>query len=469
MDFVNGRTAPYDDNGHGSHVSGIIAGNGVDSRGAYAGIAPDAHLISLKVLDENARGRISNVIAALEHAIANKAAYNIRVINVSVGAAVTESYLTDPLTLATKRAVDAGIVVVAAAGNLGRNAAGQPQYGAITAPGNAPWVLTVGASSHEGTVTRVDDVVASYSSRGPTALDYLAKPDLMAPGTGIVSLSDATSVLYTSKAEYLLKGSVQTSYKPYLSLSGTSMAAPVVAGTVALMIEANPALTPNLVKGILQYTAQKYNYNPLTQGAGFLNTRGAVQLASFFGNAQPGDAYPTSAHWSRQIIWGNHRLSGGVIKPNATAWAPNVVWGSAFNSNGENIVWGSLCRLGDCENIVWGTFDENIVWGTGEYDLVWGTMDGDENIVWGSNFGSGLDVAWSGNVQLGENIVWGTYNWGENIVWGSSLLGYFDGFNIVWGTFNWDENIVWGTLDDENIVWGTSEKKVTVLGSGGVL
>ncbi len=167
VDFVNGRTSPYDDNGHGTHVTGIIAGNGFDSLGARAGIAPDAHIVSLKVLDQNGCGVISNVIAALDWAVANKAAYNLRVVNLSVGAAVTESYKTDPLTLAAKRAVDAGIVVVTAAGNLGKNRLGQTQYGAISAPGNAPWVLTVGASSHEGTVSRADDVMASFSSRGP--------------------------------------------------------------------------------------------------------------------------------------------------------------------------------------------------------------------------------------------------------------------------------------------------------------
>ena len=103
-------------------------------------------------------------------------------LNVSVGAAVTTSYNQDPLTLAAKRAVDAGIVVVTAAGNFGSNKAGQPQYGAITAPGNAPWVITVGASSHEGTKNRRDDIVAPYSSRGPSAIDFAAKPDIMAPG-----------------------------------------------------------------------------------------------------------------------------------------------------------------------------------------------------------------------------------------------------------------------------------------------
>src|SRR5687768_8844060 len=144
------------------------------------------------------------------------------------------SRTTDPLTLAAKRAVDAGIVVVAAAGNQGRYRDGSDAYGGITAPGNAPWVLTVGAANHTGTTDRADDTMAAFSSRGPTAVDYSAKPDVVAPGVGIESLSDPASAFYTTKSAYLLPGTVQRSYLPYLSLSGTSMAAPVVTGTVAL-------------------------------------------------------------------------------------------------------------------------------------------------------------------------------------------------------------------------------------------
>src|SRR4029079_3606919 len=115
----------------------------------------------------------------------------------------------------------------------------------------------------------------------------------------VVSLSDPTSRLYSTRASNLVDGSVATSYKPYLTLSGTSMAPPVVSGTVALMLQANPALTPNLVKAILQYTAESYDYDPLTQGAGFLNTQGAVQLAKFFRRPHAGDPYPTSDTWSK--------------------------------------------------------------------------------------------------------------------------------------------------------------------------
>ncbi len=460
VDFVNGRLTPYDDNGHGTHVSGIIAGNGFDTLGAHAGMAPAANLVSLKVLDQQGGGYISNVIAALDWIVANRTTYNIRVVNLSVGAAVTESYNTDPLTLAAKRVVDLGVVVVTAAGNLGKNPnTGEVQYGAITAPGNAPWVLTVGAYSHEGTLTRIDDKIASYGSRGPTAHDYAAKPDIVATGTGIVSLSAPGSLLYTTKSAYLLSGSVLTATKPYLSLTGTSMASPVVAGAVALMLQANPQLTPNLVKAILEYTAQDYYYDALTQGAGFLNAKGAVDLAKFLRNPQAGQKYPSNQTWSKALIWGNHKIQRGVIKPAGSAWSLNTTWGAAADGEGDNIVWGTACDTAECDNIVWGTSAmdaRNIVWGTVDTEgdnIVWGTADGEgDNIVWGTACADGEC----------DNIVWGTECGGadcDNIVWGTSVdEGELD--NIVWGTAMEADNIVWGTADGEvdNIVWGTSSE-----------
>src|SRR5687767_3526576 len=170
-DFVSAQPSAYDDYGHGTHVAGIIAGNGYDSNGARRGIAPAASLVVLKALDIRGDGHISNVIAALDYAIERRTALNIRVINLSVAAGVYESYNTDPLTLAARRAVDAGIVVVTAAGNQGRNDKGQPQFGGITSPGNAPWVLTVGAASHNGTTDRRDDTIAPFSSLGPSRID----------------------------------------------------------------------------------------------------------------------------------------------------------------------------------------------------------------------------------------------------------------------------------------------------------
>ena len=453
VDFVNGRTQPYDDNGHGSHVAGTILGNGTDSNGEKSGIAPGASLVSLKVLDASGQGSISNILAALNWIVANYRTYNIRVVNMSVGAQIRESYWSDPLTLAVKQVTDLGITVVCAAGNMGKNAQGTLQLGGITAPANAPWVLTVGASSTMGTLTRNDDTMASFSSSGPTYIDYLSKPDLVAPGMGTVSLAVPGSSFYSTLAAFLVDGKgVKLSTKPYLALSGTSMAAPVVTGSVALMLQANPKLTPNLIKAILQYTAQEYpGYSALRQGAGFLNTLGAVRLAKFYADNRAGTKVPVQKVWSQQVIWGNHRLSGGYLNPMANAWASNIVWGTAktLGDTGDNIVWGTAC--GDCDNIVWGTADasgDNIVWGTA-VNIVWGTAWNGDNIVWGTS-------------NVDDNIVWGTDCGGadcDNIVWGTA-----DSDNIVWGTASLGDNIVWGTsTNDDNIVWGTNDEADAVV------
>jgi len=454
VDFVNGRTLPYDDNGHGTHVSGIIGGLGYDS--TYyekAGIAPLASLVSLKVLDQNGQGSISNLIAALNWVALNYQKYNIRVVNMSVGASVRESYWTDPLTLAAKAVTDKGITVVTAAGNIGKNAAGNLQWGGITAPGNAPWVLTVGASSTMGTTNRNDDTMGDYSSSGPTAFDFAAKPDLVAPGTGTISLAAAGSTFFVTKSQYLVKGS--NGLPAYLALTGTSMAAPVVSGTVALMLQANPNLTPNLIKAILQYTAQPYpGYSSLRQGAGFLNTLGAVDLARFYANGKAGKQLSVPKTWSKTIIWGNHLLSGGYPQPSANAWGLNIVWGSAqtLGVSGQNITWGVNCGDNDCQNIVWGTsLDQlNIVWGThfDDLNIVWGTMANDLNIVWGTDCG-GADCA---------NIIWGTTD-EQNIVWGTADANE----NIIWGTSSDLLNIVWGTSTDSDVTWASDSTDAVVF------
>jgi serine protease AprX len=420
VDFVNFEAAAYDDYGHGTHVAGILAGDGHDSGGRRRGIAPGATLLVEKVLDAAGQGYISNVIAAIDYAIANKDALHLRIVNLSVAAGVYESYNNDPLTLAAKRAVDAGLVVVSAAGNLGKGADGKPQYGAIGAPGNAPWVITVGASSHNGTVDRSDDTVAGFSSRGPTALDFLAKPDVVAPGVGIESLADAGSTLFNTKPLMRLWGTVPTATEPYLALSGTSMASPVVSGTIALMLQANPALTPNLVKAILQFTAESRDgYNALTQGAGFLNARGAIELAQSLaaGGSLPGSAAPAGADspaqaaWSGHVIWGNH-LVGGQIRAGANAWRTDVVWGSAqapegtrivlgtsLGTGGENVVWGTACGGADCDPST-SPGAGRMVWGTACADCDPSTALGAGNIVWATNV---LD-----DTSLGAgDVVWG--------------------------------------------------------------
>jgi serine protease AprX len=438
VDFVNGRDTAYDDYGHGTHVAGIIAGNGADSAGLRAGIAPNVRLIALKVLDANGHGYISDVIAALQYAVTNRDALNIRVINLSVAAGVYESYNSDPLTRAARKAVAAGIVVVAAAGNVGRDLQGHSLYGGITAPGNAPWVLTVGASSHMGTIDRSDDTIAAFSSRGPTAVDGAAKPDLVAPGVGIESLSDPKSTWYSTQSSFLLPGLVPTKYLPYLSQSGTSMSTPVVSGTAALMFQANPSLTPNQVKAILQYTAQIYpDHDPLTEGAGFLNAKGAVELARYF--AAGVATYPSSADWGRRIIWGNKLVTTGLPLPGANAWPRNVSWGSRVTPDGLPIEFGVTCTAADCAE------SAGSAWTLAVFrNAVWGALCG----------GADCDATWTVGLfgaADGDTVVWGTADGGDTVVWGT-----VDADTVVWGTTDGD-TVVWGTdMGGDTVVWGTS-------------
>jgi len=183
-----------DQYGHGTHVAGIIGGSGRDSICSNCdvtirGIAPNVKIINFHALGQTGQGTDSSVINAINKAIALKSQYNIRVMNLSLGRPAYETYALDPLCQAVEAAWKAGIVVVAAAGNDGRtNYSILNGYGTITAPGNDPYVITVGATNTKGTPDRSDDVMTSYSSKGPTAIDHIVKPDLVAPGNRVVSL-----------------------------------------------------------------------------------------------------------------------------------------------------------------------------------------------------------------------------------------------------------------------------------------
>ena len=297
--FVAGDATTSDKYGHGTHVAGIIGGNGASSQpgSGYArpltGMAAGVRIINLRVLDENGAGNDSQTIAAIQRAIALKNTYNIRVMNISLGRKVYESYSLDPLCQAVEAAWKAGIVVVVAAGNSGRdNSLGTHGYSMIGAPGNDPYVLTVGATRTRGTASRADDVKASYSSKGPSLIDHIVKPDLVAPGNRIASLRAPGSTLDTTHAEFE-EGSVNGGTPQYYRLSGTSMATPVVAGAAALMLQQDPSLTPDKVKARLMKTAWKgfglysssidnygavYSdqYDVFSYGAGYLDVQAAL-------------------------------------------------------------------------------------------------------------------------------------------------------------------------------------------------
>ena len=213
VDFVEPGGDGDDEYGHGTHVAGIAAGRA--NGGSGSGVAPGAHLINLRVLNEEGWGHASTVIEAIDWAIQYKDQYSIRVLNLSLGTGLSESYRDDPLGQAVERAVASGLVVVCSAGNFGKTEDDVPVIGGITSPGNTPSALTVGAINTRGTTARSDDDVTTYSSRGPTAYDYVLKPDLVAPGNKVVSLEAPYSYLSTNYPERQVPGG-------YFELSGPS-------------------------------------------------------------------------------------------------------------------------------------------------------------------------------------------------------------------------------------------------------
>jgi len=248
-------TTATDSYGHGTDVAGIIAGNG-DNRGLgdplhgqYIGVAPNANLISIKVSDETGKATVLDVIYGLQFAVAHQSQFNIRVINLSLDSSTPQSYKTDPLDAAAEAAWMHGIVVVAAAGNRG-TAADAVQW----APANDPYVITVGGVDENGSANPSGDTIASWSSEGTTQ-DGFQKPDLYAPGAHIVSVLAPNSE-FASSCSTCIVGNGQ-----YIQTSGTSMAAPMISGLVADLLQIHPNWTPDQVKGDLTSSAVTDNSN----------------------------------------------------------------------------------------------------------------------------------------------------------------------------------------------------------------
>ncbi len=414
------QKSPRDPNGHGTHVAGIIANDEYESQDEeYRGIAPEADLVAVRVLDETGAGAYADVIRGINWVVENKDEYGIDVLNISLYAEPVAPYWADPYNLAVMAAWEAGIVVVVSAGNTG------PDPMSIGVPGNTPYVITVGAFTDNYTPEDFsDDYIPEFSASGPT-LDAFVKPDVIAPGAHLVSTVKNTSALVDEYEDNQINGN-------YFSAAGTSMSAGVTSGVVALMLSANPDLTPDEVKYRLTATARpqfsEYSgeaaYSVWEQGSGRIWAPDAV-FADVEGTANAGmDLTADLAGDINYEGWTvfDPETEEFKIRDDEEAWAGGYnVWAGDYTSwaGGYN-VWA-----GDTTN--WsGDFNS---W-TNAY----------ESWAGGYNVWAGGYNVWAGgyNVWAGGYNVWaGGYN-----VWAGGYTSWAGGYNVWAGGYNvWAGNV----------------------------
>ena len=405
----------YDRFGHGTHMAGIIVGDGTSSSGQYTGVAPGANLISVKVAGASGATDVSVIIAALQWVVSHRAQYNIRVLNLSFGTDSKQPYSVDPLDYAVEQAWFSGILVVVSAGNTG------PTSGTVTKPGDDPYVVTVGAADQNNSVQKSDDTITSFSARGPTQ-DGFAKPDIVGPGVTIVSDRDTGSTVDVNHPAAVVGTS-------YFKGTGTSQAAAVVSGVAALMFEANPSLTNNQAKAILKGTAKAYNdlTGDTGAGAGLVDAYGAT-------NAAASNAYansPANQNLTPSTGLGSLEASRGTMHVYADTNGDGVpelvtgeinVLGNSWSANSWSAnTWSANSWSGNS----WSTYAfEGNSWSTNSWSgNSWSGMQWDAN-SWSANSWSGNSWSgnsWSANSWSGNS--WSANSWSANSWSASSWTG----------------------------------------------
>ena len=352
--IVDGQVVAYNDEprvdefGHGTHVAGIIAGSGSGSGNNYRGAATNVTILSLQVLDGHGNGSMSNVMAALDWLLVYGEYFDVKVANLSLGKGISESNRTDPLVHAVEALWDQGVVVIAAAGNLGTG-------GALTikSPGNSRKIITVGSLTDYGTAEHEDDYISSFSSRGPSIGDFIMKPDLVAPGNRIVAAIPESAELREELPDRLLDDACVTEDlvevldangdyvcdNAYLELSGTSMSTPLVAAAVALMLDKDPTLNPATIKARLMISARKIEEDPINTGAGVLDVEGALNATGVVDGEALSPRLLVDEVNEGYYIEDTATLWGSVDWAAHSVWADGSEWSADGSTENDGLLW----------------------------------------------------------------------------------------------------------------------------------
>ncbi len=373
--------AQGDPAGHGTHVAGII---GASHSSPVPGLAPDANLVSIRVLDEQGQSRLSTVIHGLEWIVSHRKSMHIDVAVMALGAPAQGSYRDDPLAAAVELAWRSGVVVVTAAGNDG------PATGTVQTPGYDPLVLTVGALDENGTTTLADNSIPDWSSRGPTS-DRIAKPDVVAPGRRIVSLRVPGGTIEQQSPDHIEGPRT-------FRLSGSSQATAVTAGAVALLLDQRPGLDPDEVKALLVNSARELpRVDATAQGAGSLN------VARAFSTRTPRDvrqhAMPAAG-----VLRALLPQIRDLLKQDGEVW-DKVLW--------DKVLWDKVLW----DKVLW----DKVLWDKVLWDKVlW------DKVLWDK-------VLW--DKVLWDKVLWDKVLW-DRVLWDKVLWD-----KVLWDKVLWDAHL----------------------------
>lgn len=392
---INNTISNYSDeeNGHGTHVASVAGNADYDVYGKVYGVAPNASLVGIKAFDSEGKATYADVIRGIDWALQVKDQINLRVLNMSFSGPVRSHYWDDPLNQAVMKAWQAGIVVVASAGNTG------PDPMTIGVPGNVPYIITVGAMTDSYTDNLYDDKLATFSSAGPTVEGFV-KPEIVAPGGHLSGLMAYDTQIAMEHPEFHDGGK-------YFEMSGTSQAAGVVSGVVALMLTQEPTLTPDEVKCRLMdsaHTAMKDNgkiaYSVFQQGAGMVNAAGAL-------NSNAAGCANQALDIAQDISGDEHFFGPANINDDGNFYIEGL---------GDEYVW----RLDD------NTLDGNTV--------LW-RMNFVENAIDWRNIASATDtVLWRMNIET-DTVLWRMNLESNTVLWRMSVANSTTGINAN----NWVE------------------------------